>query len=132
MQVRDDIEPLTVARDDVVYVVEGEKDVHAIESLGAVATTSPMGAANWGNVDSSPLYGAHVIVVPDRDQEGDRYLRAVIETLTGKAASIKLMVARSGKDAADHIAASHGLGELVEVELLERGRRLRRDRRDPR
>jgi putative DNA primase/helicase len=108
-----------VARGAVVYVVEGEKDVLAVESLGAVATTSPMGAANWGTVDPSPLYGAHVVVVPDRDQEGDRYLREVVETLTGKAASIKVMHAKIGKDAADHIAADHTLDELIETDLPE-------------
>jgi putative DNA primase/helicase len=96
-----------------VYLVEGEKDVHAIESLGAVATTSPIGASNWHKVDPSPLYGGNVIVVPDRDQAGDRYLRAVVETLSGKAASIKVMHAKVGKDAADHIAADHSLAELV-------------------
>jgi putative DNA primase/helicase len=114
-----DVVEKAVARDDVVYVVEGEKDVHAIESVGAVATTSPMGASNWGKVDPSPLYGAHVIVVPDRDQEGDRYLREVVETLSGKAASIKVMHAQAGKDAADHIAAGHDLEELLEVTTLE-------------
>ena len=40
-----------------VFVVEGEKDVHAVESLGADATTSPMGATNWPKVDASPLTG---------------------------------------------------------------------------
>src|SRR4051812_34013503 len=29
---------------DTVYVVEGEKDVHAAEAVGAVATTNPGGA----------------------------------------------------------------------------------------
>jgi putative DNA primase/helicase len=104
---------------DTIYLVEGEKDVHAVESLGAVATTSPMGATNWGKVDPSPLYGAHVIVVPDRDQAGDRYLRAVVETLSGKATSIKVMHAKVGKDAADHIAAGHSLDELIEADLLD-------------
>jgi hypothetical protein len=56
-----------VAAGDVVYIVEGEKDVHALESLGAVATTNPMGAANWAKVDPTSLYGGKVIVVPDVD-----------------------------------------------------------------
>jgi putative DNA primase/helicase len=100
-----------------IYLVEGEKDVHAIESLGAVATTSPMGASNWHKVDPSPLYGGHVIVVPDRDQLGEGYARDAVATLTGKAASVKVMHAKVGKDASDHIAAGHGLDDLVEVDL---------------
>src|SRR5689334_2239134 len=37
-----------VATGATVYVCEGEKDVHALESIGLVATTSPMGAGKWG------------------------------------------------------------------------------------
>ena len=36
---------------------QGEKDVHAIESLGEVATTAPQGADNFAKVDVSPLQG---------------------------------------------------------------------------
>ncbi len=97
-----------------VYVVEGEKDVHAVEAAGGVATTSPMGATNWPRVDPTPLTGAHVIVVPDKDKAGDTYLRDVVTSLDGKAASIRVMRAKVGKDAADHIAAGHSLEELVE------------------
>ena len=36
-----------VAAGQTVYVVEGEKDVHALERAGAVATCNPMGAGKW-------------------------------------------------------------------------------------
>lgn len=98
------------------YVVEGEKDVHALEALGAVATTSPMGASSWHKVDASPLTGAHVIVIPDRDGPGERYLRAVLASLRGVAASVRVARAAVGKDAADHVAAGYGLDELVPAE----------------
>ncbi len=103
-----------VAAGTTVYVVEGEKDVHAVEAAGGVATTSPMGATNWSKVDPSPLTGAQVIVVPDKDKAGDSYLRDVVTSLEGRAASIRVMRAKVGKDAADHIAAGHTLDELVE------------------
>jgi putative DNA primase/helicase len=32
---------------EVIFVVEGEKDVHALESLGLVATTNAGGAGKW-------------------------------------------------------------------------------------
>jgi len=95
-----------------VYLVEGEKDVHALESLGAVATTSPMGASNWGKVDRTPLAGAHVVVVPDQDEAGARYRQNVVSTLTDFAASVRLGRPAVGKDAADHVAAGHTLDEL--------------------
>jgi hypothetical protein len=108
-----------------VYVVEGEKDVHALELLGAVATTSPMGATNWTKVDPSPLYGAHVVVVPDKDKAGDTYLRDVLLSLDGRAASVRVVRAKVGKDAADHVAAELGLEDFVEETVPQVGRRAR-------
>ncbi len=108
-----------------VYIVEGEKDVHAVESLGAVATTSPMGASNWPKVDAAPLTGAHVVIVPDRDEAGDTYLRDVLASLDGVAASVRVARAKVGKDAADHVAAGHTLDQLVEEKVPQVGRRAR-------
>ncbi len=42
-----------IEKGQTIYVVEGEKDVHALESVGAVATTAPMGASNWAKVDAA-------------------------------------------------------------------------------
>lgn len=109
-----------VAAGTPVYLVEGEKDVHALETLGAVATTSPMGAANWGKADPTPLTGAHVIIVPDRDEAGHKYAAAVVLTLESIAASVEVRLAKVGKDAADHIAAGHGLDDLEPAEMPER------------
>jgi len=103
-----------------IYVVEGEKDVHALESVDAVATTAPMGASNFGKVDVTPLNGAHVVVVPDQDKAGQRWLRDVLAAIEGVAATVKVMKPLVGKDAADHVAAGHGLDELVPVEAPAR------------
>jgi hypothetical protein len=100
-----------------VFLVEGEKDADAVRLLSATATTAPMGAASFRKVDTAPLTGAHIVVVPDRDPAGDRWLRDVLATLTGKAASLRLAHALAGKDAADHIAAGHDLAALVESPL---------------
>ncbi len=70
-----------VAQDQVVYLAEGEKDVHALESLGVVATTSPMGAANFARVDPAPLAGAQVVIVADKDKAGDNYASTAMEIL---------------------------------------------------
>jgi hypothetical protein len=99
-----------------VAVVEGEQDVHALESLGVVATTAPMGASNWSKVDPSPLYGGKIVVIPDADQAGQRWAQAVRASLEGRADSPRLMAPKAGKDAADHIAAGYGLGDFVPIE----------------
>jgi len=116
-----------VAQDQIVYLVEGEKDVHALESLGVTATTSPMGASNFGRVDPSPLAGAQVVIVADKDKAGDNYASTAMEILLPLGCEIQLMHAKVGKDAADHVAAGHSVDELVPVDLPRRGgvRRLR-------
>ena len=50
-----------------VYVVEGEKDVNRLQSIGAVATTSPMGAMKWRDEFHEFFKGRSVVVLPDLD-----------------------------------------------------------------
>ena len=100
-----------------VYVVEGEKDVEAIERAGAVATCNPGGAGTgkWRPEYAAALTGAHVIIVADRDPPGERHARQVARSLANRAASVRLVAAAQGKDAADHLAG-HRLDELVDLD----------------
>ena len=100
----------------LVYVVEGEKDVLAVEAAGGTAVCSPMGAGNAKQSDWLPLSGLDVIIVADRDQPGRQHAAAVAELLDGNAASVQIMQAAVGKDAADHLAAGKALADLVPVE----------------
>ena len=99
-----------------VYVVEGERDVHALERAGAVATTNPMGAGKWRPKYAEALTGAHVIVVADCDEPGRKHAEHVAGSLTGTAASVRVVEAAAGKDAADHLRAGHGLDAFRPVE----------------
>lgn len=56
-----------------VFLVEGEKDVHKLESLGLVATTTPMGASNWNASYVQYFRGKDVIILPDNDPAGEAY-----------------------------------------------------------
>jgi hypothetical protein len=98
---------------DTIYVVEGEKDVLAGESVGAVAVCPAMGAGKAHKFDWSPLKGKTAIVIADKDEPGRRHAAQVVELLEGIAASVTVAEAAVGKDLADHIAAGHGLDELV-------------------
>lgn len=98
-----------------VHLVEGEKDVHAVEALGGVATTAP-GGSNVHKADLTPLHGAHVIAVVDQDDAGAKWATKVRDTLDAHTASLTFVHAATGKDAADHIAAGHSLNELVPIE----------------
>lgn len=101
-----------VAEGRPVFVVEGEKDVHALETVGVVATTNPMGSANWNKVNPTPLYGGKVLVVADQDAAGQAWADDVVSSLAGHA-DVAVFGPKVGKDAADHIAAGYGVGDLV-------------------
>jgi 5S rRNA maturation endonuclease (ribonuclease M5) len=108
-----------IAAGERVYLVEGEKDVHAIERAGAVATCNPMGAGKgkWRAEYAETLRGAHVVVVADKDKEGRDHARRITASLGTRAATVEVVEAAAGKDAHDHLAAGRALGELVPVDL---------------
>jgi DNA primase len=95
-----------------VWLTEGEKDADAIESVGGVATTAPMGAKNFHKVDVSPLTGATVKAIVDNDDAGKEWQQQVSQKLKGVAGSLELYRAKVGKDAADHITAGYTLDEF--------------------
>jgi 5S rRNA maturation endonuclease (ribonuclease M5) len=104
-------------RGATIYVAEGEKDVEALRTAGAVATCNPGGAGKWRTEFAETLRGAHVVVVRDKDDPGRRHAEAVVASLRGVAQRVRLVEARAGKDAADHLAAGFGLADFVEVPL---------------
>jgi hypothetical protein len=104
-----------VAAGQVVYLVEGEKDVHAAEDAGLVATTAPMGGANFGKVDATPLHGARVVAVVDRDATGQKWAGLVAGKVGPVAESLAFREAAKGKDLADHLAAGLTVDGLVPV-----------------
>jgi Protein of unknown function (DUF3987) len=92
-----------------VCVAEGEKDCDNLEKLGFVATTNPLGAGKWRDEYSETLRGKDVIVfgdVGDNNGDGERHTQRVIESLIGKARSIKHVVLPDGfHDVSDYIAS---------------------------
>jgi 5S rRNA maturation endonuclease (ribonuclease M5) len=100
-----------------VYVVEGEKDVHAIEAVGAIAVCPAMGAGKADRFDWTPLRGKHAIIVADKDEPGRQHAAQVASQLRGVTVSVDVVQAAVGKDAADHIAAGKTLDRLVDIEL---------------
>ena len=100
---------------EVVYYVEGEKDVLAVESVGGAAVCNAMGAGKSGSFDLTPLTGKTVVVVADKDKPGRAHADQVAAGLDGLAAQVVIVEALEGKDAADHIASGHDLAEMVPV-----------------
>ena len=98
---------------DTIYVVEGEKDVAAIERLGLTATTNPGGAGKWRDEYSKHLSGAEVLVIADADDAGRKHAAKVAASLSRHASSVTVLEPAEGKDASEHLAAGRTLEELV-------------------
>lgn len=71
-----------------VVVVEGEKCADALNDLGILATTAFGGCNGVSKTDLSPLRGRDVIIWPDTDEAGEKYLHAVAKAIEGEAEPI--------------------------------------------
>jgi len=100
---------------EIVYVVEGEKDVEAIELAGGAAVCPAMGAGKARLADWSPLRGKSAVIVADKDEPGRRHAAEVARLLKPVAAAVKIVEAAAGKDAADHFASDKTLDEFRPV-----------------
>jgi putative DNA primase/helicase len=110
---------VTAQPSDVIWIAEGEKDVHALEARGQVGTTNYDGASKSGErpkwrAEYSPfMVGRDVRIVADRDDGGRAHAEYVELCLRGIARSLEVVEAAQGKDAADHFGAGLGIGDFV-------------------
>ena len=108
--------PTGSARAMVVYVVEGEKDVLAVEAIGRTAVCSAMGAGKAHIADWSPLTDKQVIIIADNDDPGLNHAEDIRDILTVSPRTVTVVRAAVGKDVSDHIAAGKKLSECVTVQ----------------
>jgi DNA primase len=99
-----------------VYICEGEKDVHALEAAGRIATCNAGGAGSWKPEYEKYFRGAKIIVVADNDEPGIRHAKDVAAMLYTAASRIWIVQALVGKDAADHL--EHDL-RVEDLHVLE-------------
>ena len=99
----------------MIYLVEGEKDVETLRSMGECATTSPMGAGKWISEYTTMLQGANVTIIADADATGRAHARTVRELLMKAGCNVTLCESAEGKDVTDHVASGHALADLVET-----------------
>lgn len=94
-----------------VFVVEGEKAAAALQSLGLVAVTSQGGSKAADKTDWKPLEGRErVYLLPDNDEPGEGYIKAVAAILASFGNPLTVSVIRlpslpQSGDVADWIAA---------------------------
>jgi hypothetical protein len=103
----------------VVWEVEGEKDVAAVEELGLVATTNPGGAQGWHGDYAEAFRGCKgVVILPDNDESGRQHATDVARSLHAAGIPVKI-VALPGLvhrgDVSDWIAAGGTKAALLEL-----------------
>jgi DNA-binding MarR family transcriptional regulator len=77
-----------LANDRPVFVVEGEKDVDALWSIGVPATCNPQGAGKWRDEYSEHFKGATVYILTDNDKPGRDHAEQVASSLATIAAKV--------------------------------------------
>jgi putative DNA primase/helicase len=81
-----------VATDQSVFVVEGEAKVDRLRELGAVAVSGDSGfSSKWLPAHANLLRGLHIILWPDSDAPGEKYISRAADCLKDSAASIKVV-----------------------------------------
>jgi AAA domain/CHC2 zinc finger len=96
-----------------IYLTEGEKDADWLTEARVTATTC--GDGSGSRTDLSPLTGADVVVVADRDEAGWAKAVTLSDRLSrnGRPATVSIVRPTVGKDVADHLFAGLGVDDLV-------------------
>lgn len=100
-----------VMKADVVWIVEGEKDADNLASLGYTATTNVGGAKKWLDGYSSALKGKQIIICGDNDKPGQEHAQMVFDSVSEKAACVKLLQVPNFKDISDFISSFNSTTE---------------------
>jgi hypothetical protein len=112
--------PTVLAADptELVFIVEGEKDVKRLERAGLVATTNPFGAGKWRLEFSRYFTGGSIVILSDNDEEGERHAQLIAGSLLPVAAWVKwvkLPGLAPGGDVSDWLAAGKTIAELRRI-----------------
>ena len=110
--------------ESVVWVVEGEKDVHTLERLGLLATCNPGGAAavghrcKWTDDLSGWFEGGDLVVVADQDRAGLLHALCTARSLAKVAERVRVVDVLPGvKDVTELVeqAGDEGAREVLEA-----------------
>ena len=77
--------------EQIIFLVEGEKDVDNLRKLNILATTCSGGAKKWRPEYSEFLRGCNVVLTPDNDDTGRAHMGTVAASLRGVADSIRIL-----------------------------------------
>lgn len=102
-----------------VFIVEGEKDVLRLESLGLVATCNAGGAGKWPGELSPHFDGRRVVILPDNDEPGRKHADKVAAALAGAGGAHVRVLCLPGLppkgDVSDWLDAGGTVEQLLEL-----------------
>ena len=119
--------PEIVAKpEDIVFLVEGEKDADNLAEIGLLGTTSPGGVENFNASFAEQLRGRDVVILPDIDPINEKtgkrpgtegaYLRA--NCLDGVASRVRILFLpdlNEGEDVSDWIDQGGSKEQLLDL-----------------
>jgi 5S rRNA maturation endonuclease (ribonuclease M5) len=113
-----------VVKSDIIFIVEGERDVETLRGIGLVATTNPGGAGKWKDQYSQVLSNKNVVLLPDNDEPGRNHAELVAKSLKGIARTVKIVtlteIPEKG-DVSDYLM-SHTKEDLLSLVAKEQTR----------
>ncbi|VBB06427.1 zinc finger chc2-type [Lucifera butyrica] len=119
-----------IGREDMIYIVEGEKDANNLNTLGFATTCNSEGAGKWTEAHSKYFpAGTEVAILPDHDKPGRQHATAVANQLTAQGCLVKVAElpglaklrtkkgtgSENGADISDWLKAGHDKDELVQL-----------------
>lgn len=99
-----------------VFIAEGEKDVENLAAAGVLATCNAGGAGKWRPELSEHLAGRDVVILPDRDDAGQKHAALVASSLVGVAKRVRVLELPGlgpKQDPSDWLAAGGDKAQLV-------------------
>jgi hypothetical protein len=91
---------------EVIYIVEGEKDVETLVKTGKVATTLPGGAGKWREEYTEYFRNAQVVIITDNDETGMRHALGVANAIDPVVTKLWVVQPAEGcKDITEHLEA---------------------------
>ena len=97
-----------------VFIVEGEKDVDTLESLGYLATTCPNGGSQkkWPEEYSKVLTNRDIVIITDNDEVGKQYGEFIRKNAEPFAKSVVVI---PSKDIYPEISEKGDISDIYEI-----------------
>jgi len=77
--------------EEMIFLCEGEKSADAITKCGYIGTTNPLGSGNWDEKYAQSLKNKNVVIMPDADEQGEKWRNAAIKTMMGVVESVRII-----------------------------------------